>query len=395
MATTFLKRHSRIVLTPCPSPTTRSEPAESEILRSQCTQIITRLFPDASKPGACSPTDVDKLIAVFYCDRFAQRANHPRLARSTRLYALDKLATGGATHDYDPQAGLIDMRRYLNLLCEVLRSFNADGTALEHLNMNGWYAGINKFGETCARARRKCPPSLQIELWDVAFRLKHCHYLLFGIEDYSNLGESDIELSKGSEYGNQSTNAKDNLFTLINHQRSREKWHEVYMELEEKCFDALAMGIDEYQTTVLQVVKRIEVDTIVYMRTKLEDELTREGHSTHGRAVRQMFRTITKPYEENAQFFKYGILDLMYHSSFWVHNRAGCFEEMVGAIQLVLHRSHRSATLLHRKAVDLYHWINELGREDCTVYGRLEERNSIEEWISRNKDVEALEDSKR
>jgi hypothetical protein len=85
----------------------------------------------------------------------------------------------------------------------------------------------------------------------------------------------------------------------------------------------------------------------------------------------------------------------MYRSSFWVHNRVGCLTEIVGAIQLVLERSHRSANLLHRKAIDLYHRVNELGKEDYTVYGQLEDRRSIEEWLSKNMDVEALEDSKR
>ena len=206
-------------------------------------------------------------------------------------------------------------------------------------------------------------------------------------------------------YGNQLVHAKENLFTLISHQRSTEKWHEIYMELEERCFDAYAMGVDESHDEVLEVVKRIEADTIVLLRTKLEDELTREGHSTHGHGVRQMFRNIagevtrqiasTGPYEENTEYFKYGILDLMYQSSFWVRNRIGCFTEIVGAIQLVLERSHRSANLLHRKAIDLYHRINELGKEDYTVYGQLEDRKSIEEWISKNMNVELLEDSKR
>jgi hypothetical protein len=383
-------------------------PAESETLHSQCTEVIKRLFPDSGKGGDCAPSDVNKLIAIFRRNRFAHRNHSLRLPRSTNLYVLNKLINGSPFHDYHPQTGLVDMRRYLTLLAEALRSFKVDGTAMEHVHHNEWYAGIHKLDGICARARRNCFSSLQIELWDVAFLLKHCHYLLISIEDSYNIADKGVErfrvLAHGAlnGYGNQLVQAKEKL---IHHQRSTEKWPEIYMELEEMCFDVYAMGVDESHDGVLEVVKRMEADTIVLLRTKLEDELTREGHSTHGHGVRQMFRSIagevtrqiasTGPYEENAEYFKYGILDLMYQTSFWVHNRVGCFTEIVGAIQLVLERSHRSANLLHRKAIDLYHRIDELGKEDHTDYGQLEDRRSIEEWISKNMNVEVLEDSKR
>ena len=141
--------------------------------------VIKRLLPDSAKAvGDCSSSDVNKLIAIFHCNRFAHRNHSPRLPRSTNLYVLNKLVNGSPFHDYHPQTGLVDMRRYLTLLTDVFRSFKTDGTAVEHVNRNEWYAGISRLDGICARARRNCLSTLQIELWDVAFLLKHCHYLL-------------------------------------------------------------------------------------------------------------------------------------------------------------------------------------------------------------------------
>lgn len=402
------RQHSRSSSSRSAKVRSGSEPTDSEVLRSECAQLIERLFPDSAKPGDCSPGDVNNLIAVFHRDRFAQRAKQPRLPLTTRIDVSDKLVAGNPFHS---EAGLVNIRRYLTLLGEAFQSLISNRPTEEPLDCVEWYAEISKWDGTCARVRRKCPSGLQVEFGDVAFYLKHCHYLLISIEDSHNLTERPIDhiraLSDRSlnGYANQWVSAKENLFTLICHQRSRGKWHELYMELEEKCFDAYAMGIDENESAVLEVVKRIEVETIVYIRTKLEDELTRDGYTAHSHGVRQMFRTVVGQAgrqivpaglnEESAEYFKYGILDLMYQCSFWVHNRVGCFEEMIGAIHLVLERSHRSGNLLHRKAVDLYHRINELGIEDHKVYGRLEERESIEDWIGGNKDVETLEDSRK
>jgi hypothetical protein len=61
-----------------------------------------------------------------------------------------------------------------------------------------------------------------------------------------------------------------------------------------------------------------------------------------------------------------------------------------------LERSHKSANLLHRKAIDLYQRINELGDADGGVkYGRQEERRAIEQWKSTHEtEIEAAEFSK-
>jgi hypothetical protein len=385
-----------------------SDPADSEILRTQCTDLVKRLFPDQGNVGDCSPNDINKLLALFYRNRFARRRNAPRLPRRTNFYALNKLITGAPFHDYHPKTGLIDMQRYLKLLAEAFRSFKEDGTAVEHVNRLEWYSGLNKLDGICQRARKKCPPDLQIELWDVAFLIKHCNYLLIGIEDSYSLAENLVE--KGgvvldgalNGYGNQWVQTKDNLFTLLKRERSPEKWHKSYIELEERWFDVFAARFEESVESVPQK----EVDITIALRNKLEDELALGSQTGRSYTLNKMMKTVvgktTKvlqasgPYEENAEYFKYGILDLMYKASFWIQNRDTCFEEMIGAIQHVLERSHKSANLLHRKAIELYNRILELGKDDEKVYGRAEELKFIELWkVQHSKEVESPEVSKR
>jgi hypothetical protein len=170
------------------------------------------------------------------------------------------------------------------------------------------------------------------------------------------------------------------------------------------CFNALIREAHvESKTVSPNDWDDLEHNTTIALRDTLGDELLSDPGKLPGvpRGLKSLAGIIGKKamssgqYEEHDHYFKYALLDLMYQFSFRVNNRKACFEEMIGAIQDVLYRSHRSANMIHRKAIDLLNKINKVGRENNTVYGKIEERKSILQWISKHsEEVETTEHSK-
>src|SRR5437762_2614605 len=115
---------------------------ESLFLRSQCNEILKRLFPDSESMGDCSPTDLLLLMTIFYLSRVASLARAPRLLPQTICYAIHKLIRNPPYHYFNNQSAFLDMRRYLTLLAECLRSFRDSVNALPHDVRNQWYHSI-------------------------------------------------------------------------------------------------------------------------------------------------------------------------------------------------------------------------------------------------------------
>ena len=159
----------------------------------------------------------------------------------------------------------------------------------------------------------------------------------------------------------------------------------------------------ENETSISVDWAELEHQTVIALKDTLEDELVHDPGRLSG--VTRGLKTLggifgrkvmsSGQYEENDHYLKYGLLDLIYNLSFRVTNCKACFEEMIGAIQAVLERSHKSAEFLHRKAIDLFHKINEVGRTNNTVYGKVEEREVIIQWMAQHPtEVETEENSR-
>lgn len=102
------------------------------------------------------------------------------------------------------------------------------------------------------------------------------------------------------------------------------------------------------------------------------------------------------PFEENDEYFEYGILDLMYDFSFRVAKtaRPQCFEEIITAVRDTLENS--TAGLLRVKAIDLHRKIIEIGRDDRVEYGYKDDYEIIEKWVEdHSEELELPQNSKR
>jgi hypothetical protein len=180
------------------------------------------------------------------------------------------------------------------------------------------------------------------------------------------------------------------------------------MRLEDLCFAIYARGVGiESEPAVardeLAELESEERETSLDLRDALEDELINEpgSHYTLVKGMKRLIGETTQiamesgPYEENAEYFKYGILDLMSELCYRIRNRSPCFEEFVGILRLALQNSHKSANLIHRKVIDIYQKILEFAENDGVIYGKLEDRTAIDEWMgSHANEFEVPETSK-
>jgi hypothetical protein len=369
------------------------QPMESEALRSECQQIIDRMYSDSGNVGNVSPADVIRLLAIFRKNRTASLYHEPRLLVFAKTYAINKLLIRTPFHHFDEDI-LFHLRRYITLLAEVLRSFRDEEKVItiEHVLRSVWYyEGINRLSDNLERAGRERSDTLEIEWWDAKITLKHCQYLLLSMNDSFSGREHVMERSgmviKGAlqGYGAQYVDAKASLDGILSRQRKKEPWHEKYVELESMYFETFHYVEEE---TPHRAQK--EKATVIELRDNLERELASKAtrhSSTVKKGLRKVMRELGKqfqasgPYEENDYYFEYLILDLMYKASFALKNRLNCLSEIIGGVQSVLQWAHESASLLHLKATDLYLRIDKLAMEDKAEYIKGEQRRLIEQWM--------------
>ena len=389
------KRPDRRVTDVSSSPTTPCEPKQCKILHPQCDLLIAGMFPPSTETANCTREAILKLSAVLDRGRTAFLSKAPRLLLETKVHALDNLIIRTPFHVFHTKL-LIDLRRYLAVIAEALRSLSDEGEKLliEHNTRNRWYYnGINNLNESLDTAGRNCPRNMEIELWDATFLLKHCQYILLSIKDTYTAGDRVAEtgalLIQGTlqGYGSQWADAKDTLETIMRTQRSREPWHEVYLKLEAMCFKSLVPGLDseiDGENVIEQAEK--ELKTVTELRNQFERGLSEKTDrlpsivKTGLKILRQRLHK-SGPYEKHLYYFEYGLLDLMYRLSFHVQARSKCFIEMIGAVRSALIWSHPDVAFFHRKATDLYHRINEIGTEVGVIYGEGSDRRLIDKWI--------------
>ena len=370
------------------------------------------LFPEHGENalGDWDENDVLELTAIFEIARVFRHAetDKPLLTKHTILRVLSKLTMGSLFQDHSATA-LIEKEQHLRLLSAALRLYKYEGTTLAHDRRDALYRGINELRASFEDDRRNCAPDQQIENCNVAFLIQHCQYLLVSIDDDESLSKAVVKrlglaFDAGlSAWGSQLVDAKRNVRDIAKRQRSRPKWHDEYMRLEDISFTMYVRSLRlEVQlptmNTEIEEASEAELSATLMLRDSMEDALVEEPKKMYkflqklqtglGRTSQVLLDCGS--YEENAEYFRYGVLDLMYQLSYRIQAREQCLPEFVGIIKLVLERSHPSATLLHRKAIDLYRRINELGREANTKYGTPEDRRKIESWKNRHhQEVEA------
>ena len=217
-----------------------------------------------------------------------------------------------------------------------------------------------------------------------------------------------------SGYGGQSVETKAILREITRIQRLVPKWHSEFVELEDLCFSLFAggykvwdgesngeAGSDGPKYTAAQDEREItdrlcEVleDTLVEGDVGEFYTLLRNLRKGFSKTTRYLFDSGV--YEENSEYYHYGIMDLMMQMTYHVKDRGYCFKEFVRIVKTMLERSHPKANALHRKGVDLYRRIHTEGEHDRVLYGREEDIAVIEIWINANRaDIEEQEASFR
>lgn len=351
------------------------------------------MFPRPGRAPNCSPSDVNQLTAILYQSRRATLETAPRLLRYTKFVIIDELIDHLPFHFFDHESSLPDMRRYLNVLAEALRCFKEDVQALQHEFRDKWYKGITNLCDISQKVVRKCSKDWQVEAWDVAVLLKHCQYLVLSISDLHSKG--DILFEFGGRvitgvlqgYGNQYADALQTANTLLSRKRQSADWHEIHLQLEQLCFISIARIGDGSmeQTPTTTTWNEQELETLILLKDQLDDELMKDDGLGFGQAAKTLGGKLGEkfqssgPYEENRYYFEYSLLNLMYFLLLRIQNRVACFEEIVGATQLVLERS--TSNFLHRKAIDLYNSIKVLGTADSVSYGRADDEKWIGDWM--------------
>jgi len=389
----------------CISDTDISTPETADLrqlrkeLREQCNRALKRLYPEdgASAVADWNPEDVLEITAIFEIDRAARPAgdDSERLNRMTVLRVLAKLGMQAPFYDHSQSTSLIELEQHLRLLAAALRLYKLHGTALEFTMHAALYQGITKLADLFDNSRKHCSNQFKIEEWNVAFLLQHCQYLLTSINHSQTMVKNaGKRIRMGvdavlSGYGNQFVDARGYARELIKRQRNRPKWHDTYLQFGDLVWEVVARDIGVASDCAEHSDdEKQEKKTVLDFRDSFEDLLSEDPGSLY-RLLGAVHRVIGKttqlaqdsgPYEENAEYLKYGMLDLLYHLSFRIRNRGACFPEFVWIVKFVLERAHPSAAVLHRKSFDLYNRINALGDEDGVVYGNLEDREVIDQW---------------
>jgi hypothetical protein len=346
-------------------------------------------------------------MAVFelQCVERHSELQERHLDRSLIARVIQGLTTNLADFpDLRSATGLYDMDARLRLLALGLRLYKYDGQSLEQNLYTSVYNGITRLWEEIETNCNRRYETLGVEDFDVAFLLKHCQYLLASIE---SSGSFSKQVSKRAIHGFDlsMTRVSKPMVPVIKLQRSRPKWHDEYMVLEDICWSVFAGNIrarDFRDDDAITALVDEAIETTNLLRDTMEIHLPEPRKKT---TVRNVFRrsaatalhidTDSAPFEEKSEYLRYGILDLMYQLSFRIRSRSQrkCLPEFFKVVRLVLERSPPNATLFHAKATDLWNRFLEFGSKQ---YGDVEDLEAIKRWIDQNYEkAESKESSKK
>jgi len=354
-----------------------------------------------------------ELMAIFDLARIF-RLSGPQnalLAKETILRVLYKLATTPPFYDYD-ETSLLELECYLRLLSSALRLYKYDNTTLRsdiHTKIYTAITAINGIFSDDQSVNRRIA-NMYIERQNVAFLVKHSQYLLVSIKSAETIVDAAFRKavllaeSAANAKGGQMNDAKAQAIEALARQRSRSKWHDEYIRMEDVCFETYARELGTLLATTTGPDDERWQKAAVNLRESLEEQLEsdqpRRTYSVINVGRRMLGRTTqlvqsAGPYEEHMEYLNYGILDLMFKMTFRVERKTECFNIFVRAVKLIFERTHKSAHEVHRKASDLYQRIQALSEADAVPYGLPEDVEWIDNWLSShdNEEIERIRDT--
>jgi hypothetical protein len=389
----------------------------SSRFRGGCTEVLHRLYPQDGNDSLpdWNKNDILELNTIFQVARVARVVGSKWLEDPTILRVLEKLITGSFFEaDRGPDC-LVDMERHFRLLSSVLSLYKYENVSLDHHLRLKLLKGIQQLADSFEANRKNCSTDKQIENWNVAFLVHSCQSLMSSIKGSDSLTTSLAGRATGVMDGTLSGDGGQRVETkAILREITMPKWHSEFVELEDLCFSLFAggykvwdgesngeAGSDGPKYTSAQDEREItdrlcEVleETLVEGDVEEFYTLLRNLRKEFGKATRFLFDSGV--YEENSEYYHYGIMDLMMQMTYHVKDRGYCFKEFVRIVKTTLERSHPKANSLHRKAVDLYRRLQSEGDRDRVLYGREEDIAVIEIWIDANRaDIEEQEASFR
>ena len=382
--------------------------------RDECAKVLHRLCPEGGNDSLpdWNEADVLQLNTIFQVARVARVAGSKWLEGSTILRVLEKLTTSSFFKAHRGPEDLVDMERHFRLLSAVLCLYKYENVSLNHHLRLKLLNGIQQLADSFEANRRNCSPDKQIENWNVAFLIHRCQSLMSSINDVDTLTTALARRATGvmdgalSGYGGQWVDARMYLREITRIQRPAPKWHAEFVKLEDLCFSLFAGGYKVWDgestgenTSASSEDEREITDRLcnVLEETLVEGDvgefytLLRTLRSGFGKATRLLFDSGV--YEENSEYFHYGIMDLMMQMTYHVKDRGYCFKEFVRIVRTTLERSHTKANSLHRKAIDLYRKIISEGDHDKVRYGQDEDVAAIRTWIDANRDHIEIRDA--
>jgi len=386
--------------------TTRSEVVR-ERLRNLCNAALSSLFPGDGEwtRGTWSEDDIRLLTAVFELERVSIHSELEKSCLHSSVIAkvLEKIGTGNLFPSPRSQTLLTEMDQHLRLLASALRLYKFHNTSLDHHLHDELYTGINQLTKTFQNARSRRGKSQKVEDGNVAFLLTHCQSLLVSIDSSDSLAKrvsrKFILAVDGAlaGFGEQYQDVRKIGLQLAKRKRCQPAWHPEFLQMDDVCYAIFARDIHLRGMSASEMGSLLddeaEASELLYNSLEEHSQCLALGGRVRG-ALKKVTGMITQtvqnsgPYEESADYFQYGILDLMYQLSFRIRrqSRKPCFEAFVSAVRLSLDKAHSSAWSLHRKAVDLWNHVNEVGEYDYVLYGKPEDREFVDRWIRQSGD---------
>ena len=381
-----------------------------ERLKTLCLNSVSSLCPQEST-GIWSLADVRSLIAVFEVERVSVLVERREASIHSSVVAqiIEKLSTVDLFPDPRSNTFIEEMEQYLRLLALVLRTYSYHHSTLTSRLHDTIYRGINKLSEKVQIHRSRREESQKIEDGNVAFLLTHCQSLLVSIDSSDSFPRKasrkallvidGVLAGVGDQYHELRKYAKE----IARRQRSRPSWHPHFVRMEDACYAVFAREIPAQLSDIdLKMLLEDEAEATELLFDSLNElyENTTIGRSRFRESVGKVVGFITQvaqdsgPYEEDADYLKYGILDLMYQLSFRIHerSRASSFWSFLSGVRLVLENSPWPARRLQRKATDLWNQINQVGKNDHVTYGKSDDRTKIVLWINQNQNRNSAED---
>jgi hypothetical protein len=388
-------------------------------LRQLCTESLRQSIPerDSTIRALWNDDIIQTLTAVLELQRveLELRRSEVDLQRlDIRLVA--RIIETVATQTSFPNERLpdlpIEMEPHLRLLAAALRLYKYNGTCLDDDVHTAVYNGITKFSDMFKSYRNKRHEKVRVDDSNVNFLLIHCQYLLLSIDSSESLSQ---KIAKRAVDGfdiammglaRSFHNIRPTVMEIIKRKRTRGKWHDTFLELEDACWMVVCGDIQSLSPAgsrdsgIDAVLEEASIATDLLM-----DNMT--FHSSRPRKSGLVTRLVKRaairtseavqesgPAEEHEEYLRYGILDLVYQLSFRIRQRSReeCFKTFLKIVRMVLERSPSSVNLsstdadLYLKATDLWNRICEVGSVDGVDYGEDEDRVGISIWTGKHID---------